>query len=141
MVARAAMNARYDRARKSPTRSNALSSRRRTLRRPIVCRSKPPGYCGSCELEVEPPTFTGQPGDTQTFGITIRCDVEPTSKSFTLTVQGAWAPAANAPICAANNTVNWTLIAPAQTGLYVLLFEAVNEHNCRLEAVVSAHCI
>jgi len=111
--------------------SNGMSVRRRTLKRPIVCRSKPDGNCGDCSLEWEliPDVMTG--GQTVEVQIQLVCVDNPLDLNFTLFMEGPFLLVPINPLITANVVNLFHAIAPLQAGTYEPTIYAINSQHCQ----------
>lgn len=114
--------------------SNGLSSRRRTLKRPIVCKSKEGGLCGNCELTVEavPPSIAVNGSVLVT--ATLSCDKMPVQLDFTLTMVSDFTPPAFIPPLTPTLPSIFTAVAPATPGEYGIQITAINSTGCVFQA-------
>lgn len=114
--------------------SNGLSSRRRTLKRPIVCKSKEGGLCGNCELTVEavPPSLSVNSSVLVT--ATLSCDKMPVQLDFTPDFVSDFTPVGLLPPLTPTLPCIFTAVAPATPGDYGLQVTAINSTGCVFQA-------
>lgn len=110
--------------------SNGLSSRRTTLKRPIVCKSRKPGDCGACDLTLTPPVQPIAPDGIENWFLRLDCDPDPTDTSFKMFVFGAFTPTLPLPDVEPNSDINFDLKSPSSPGVYRVKVVLINGNRC-----------
>lgn len=113
--------------------SNGLSSRRRTLKRPIVCKSKEGGLCGFCVLSVEaiPPSIAVNGLVMVT--VTLSCDKMPQQLNFTPDLISDFSLVGLMPPLTPQTPAIFNAVAPATPGDYGIEIVAINPTGCVYE--------
>ena len=107
-----------------------MSSRRSTLKRPIVCKSKKHGDCGACDFEIRKPPEPVPPGSLEDWSVRLSCDPDPTDLSFELTVYGAFQPVLPLPEVEPNADTHFDLQSPGTKGVYLVKMALKNGDGC-----------
>lgn len=118
--------------------SNALTRRRRTLKRPIVCKSANPPGCGECELGITPPDVELDPNETRIWFLTLDCPTPPGMDGFMIMLKSGLTLDPPVPTLLINSGVEVTVTAPPTPGRYRMVWEVANVTGCRFKAVTYA---
>jgi len=121
--------------------SNSFSSRRKTLKRPIVCKSKETGICGACELSINLASNVCNSGATVEFPLTLFCDPDPRDTTFIVTMAGAFTPLAAPVTIVANGGASIFAIAPLALGDYLVRIDLLNSTRCAYFAQTLMHVV
>ncbi len=114
--------------------SNGLSRRRRVLKRPLVCKSKPTGDCGACSFDVELIPQNGPGGSQFIAHCLLTCDPNPSHDGFALSAQGGAAPNPPTAGLTPNIAFDWQFTAPAGIASYLITIYAINQDRCIFKA-------
>jgi hypothetical protein len=111
--------------------SNGLSRRREVLKRPIVCKSKKPGYCGACTFDTDFPSGTSVPvGGQLPVDLLLTCDPKPSVLIYAVLIRGAFTIVEPDPEITVGVTKRFTLQAPTTEGTYLVYLTVVNKNKC-----------
>jgi hypothetical protein len=114
--------------------SNGLSRRRRTLKRPLVCKSERKGECGDCELTAFLSPGPHHVNEPSTLFIELNCDPDPRDSVFELTISGPFTVTVPQPTIVPNIEVAVSLKNPATPGTVTIRVDCINSDACLFRA-------
>jgi hypothetical protein len=114
--------------------SNGMTSRKTTLKRPIVCRSKKDGNCGVVNMDFEIVPLVHLAGAHVTARIRINELKAPMDNTYDLLMAGPYYFALPPGKVVIGALFEAEVIAPMQPGNYTTNLVALNSQGCRVDA-------
>lgn len=116
--------------------SNGLSRRRRTLKRPLVCKSDKRGECGDCNFTAFMDAPPYHVGEQHNLLVELGCDPDPRDTQFELQIKGPAVPVGPVPPLITNLEIPVPLRMPATPGTVTLQVDAINSDACLFRTLV-----